>query len=271
MGSDRHYPEEQPAHREHVAGFLIDEHPVTNAEFRRFVKDTGQRTSAETAPNLADFPDADAASLVPGSLLFRPTPGPVPLDDWRAWWHWTPGANWRAPEGPGSHLCGRERHPAVHISFEDALAYAEWADKELPTEVEWEYAARADREATTYAWGTEFMPNGRAMANTWHGQVPVGESRPVGPRPHQPDRPVPAERLGIAGHDRQRVGVDHVRVDGRSLRPRRGPLVLRPTRRPARRRSARDERRFASVRRVLLPALPSPARQGQAVRSSTSI
>jgi sulfatase modifying factor 1 len=172
MGSDDHYPEERPAHRESVESLDMDEHPVTNAEFRRFVKDTGYLTIAERAPDAADFPDADPAELVPGSLVFRPTAGPVPLDDWRRWWHWRPGANWRAPEGPGSTLHGRDRHPVVHISFEDALAYADWAGKELPTEVEWEYAARAGRPPTKYAWGEEFMPRGRPMANTWHGRFP---------------------------------------------------------------------------------------------------
>jgi formylglycine-generating enzyme len=172
MGSDSHYPEERPAHEEHVGGFLIDEHPVTNAEFRRFVKDTGHRTTAESEPNPESFPEADPADLVPGSLVFRPTAGPVPLDDWRRWWHWTPGANWRSPDGPGSNVGGRERHPVVHVSYEDALAYARWAGKDLPTEVEWEYAARAGRPPTVYAWGEEFMPRGKVMANTWHGQFP---------------------------------------------------------------------------------------------------
>lgn len=132
MGSDEHYPEEQPVHEEHVAAFLMNEHPVTNAEFRRFVKDTGYRTTAEVAPRPEDFLDADPADLVAGSLVFRATAGPVPLDDWRRWWHWMPSANWRAPEGPGSGLGGRERHPVVHVSYEDALAYAAWAGKDLP-------------------------------------------------------------------------------------------------------------------------------------------
>ena len=172
MGSDAHYPEESPAHEEHVAAFLIDQHPVTNAEFRRFVRDTGHCTTAETTPSAQDFPGADAADLVAGSLVFRATDGPVPLDDWRRWWHWTPGAHWRAPEGPGSALGGKERHPVVHVSYEDALAYAAWAGKQLPTEIEWEYAARAGGPPTVYAWGDEFMPRRKRMANTWHGQFP---------------------------------------------------------------------------------------------------
>jgi formylglycine-generating enzyme required for sulfatase activity len=180
MGSDSHYTEERPAHPRHVAEFLIDEHPVTNAEFRRFVAATGHVTTAELVPSAADFPDADPTELVAGSLVFRPTAGPVPLDDWRRWWHWTPGADWRHPTGPDTTLDGRERHPVVHISFEDALAYAAWAGKELPTEVEWEYAARAGREPTEYAWGSEFMPRGKPMANTWHGDFPWRNDEPPG-------------------------------------------------------------------------------------------
>jgi formylglycine-generating enzyme required for sulfatase activity len=172
MGSDDHYPEERPAHERRVEAFGLDEHPVTNAQFRRFVADTGYRTVAEQPPSTADFPDADPAELVPGSLVFRSTPGPVPLDDWRRWWSWTPGATWRAPEGPGSTLHGRERHPVVHVAFEDALAYADWVGAVLPTEAEWEYAARAGRPPTTYAWGDQVTPKGRPMANTWRGRFP---------------------------------------------------------------------------------------------------
>ena len=172
MGSDTQYAEERPAHRQAAARFWLDQHPVTNAEFRRFVTDTGWVSTAERAPEPADFPGANPADLVPGSLVFRPTPGPVRLDDWRRWWHWTQGADWRHPAGPDSTLAGLERHPVVHVSYEDALAYAAWAGKQLPTEIEWEYAARAGQPPTTYAWGEEFTRRGRRMANTWDGEFP---------------------------------------------------------------------------------------------------
>ena len=173
MGSDDFYPEERPVHPERVDGFWMDAHPVTVAEFRRFVRDTGHVTVAETAPEAADFPDAEPAQLVPGSLVFTPPARPVSLDDFRAWWAWVPGAQWRHPEGPGSTLNGLERHPVTHVAYPDAVAYATWVGKTLPTEVEWEFAARGGLEGATYAWGDEFAPRGRMMANTWQGNFPL--------------------------------------------------------------------------------------------------
>jgi formylglycine-generating enzyme required for sulfatase activity len=172
MGSADFYPEERPVHRVDVDGFWMDAHPVTVAEFRRFVKATGHVTLAEVAPDAADYPDADPALLVPGSLVFRRTEGPVPLDDFRHWWAWTPGADWRHPAGPGSTVDGRQRHPVTHVAYADALAYATWAGKDLPTEAEWEYAARGGLDGAVYAWGGEFAPGGRLMANTWQGEFP---------------------------------------------------------------------------------------------------
>jgi formylglycine-generating enzyme required for sulfatase activity len=172
MGSNDFYPEERPVHEVRVYGFWMDEHPVTVGEFRRFVKATGHVTVAERPPEAADYPDADPALLVPGSLVFQPTPGPTDLSDYRNWWSWVPGASWRHPEGPGSNLGGRDRHPVTQVAWDDVAAYAGWAGKVLPTEAEWEFAARGGLEQTTYAWGDEFAPKGRMMANTWQGEFP---------------------------------------------------------------------------------------------------
>jgi formylglycine-generating enzyme len=172
MGSEDFYPEEQPVHRVAVDGFWMAEHPVTVAQFRRFVKLTGYVTWAEQAPSQDDYPDAPLDLLVPGSLVFSGTPGPVDLSDFRNWWTWIPGADWRHPEGPGSSLDGRDRHPVTHVAYSDAAAYADWAGQGLPTEAEWEYAARGGLDRKTFCWGDDFAPKGRIMANTWQGAFP---------------------------------------------------------------------------------------------------
>ena len=172
MGSDDFYPEERPVRSATVHPFWMDEHPVTVAEFRRFIVDTGYVTGAERRPDPSLYPGAAPEDLVPGSLVFYPTSGRVPLTDYSLWWSWTPGASWRHPEGPSSSIEGRERHPVTHVAFEDAEAYARWAGKDLPTEAEWEFAARGGLEKATYAWGEEFAPRGHMMANTWQGEFP---------------------------------------------------------------------------------------------------
>ncbi|MFJ8431431.1 formylglycine-generating enzyme family protein [Kitasatospora sp. NPDC094019] len=172
MGSADFYPEERPVRERSVGDFWMDEHPVTVAAFRRFVKATGYLTVAERPLDPADHPGADPADLLPGALVFHGTAGPVGLDDWRQWWSWTPGACWHRPSGPGSTLHGRERHPVTQVAWEDARAYAHWAGKELPTEAEWEYAARGGLAGAVFPWGDEFTPKGRRMANTWHGRFP---------------------------------------------------------------------------------------------------
>jgi len=172
MGSEDFYPEERPVHRAAVDGFWVDRHPVTNAEFRRFVKATGYMTVAERPLEQADYPDADPALLVPGALVFRRTLGPVDLRDFRNWWAWVPGACWRHPEGPGSTLHGRERHPVVQVAYQDAAGYASWGGKAPTTETEWEFAARGGLDGAVFVWGDEFAPKGRMMANTWQGEFP---------------------------------------------------------------------------------------------------
>ncbi|MEU0571156.1 formylglycine-generating enzyme family protein [Nonomuraea sp. NPDC005983] len=180
MGDERFYPEERPAHQVAVDGFWMDARPVTNLEFRRFVQATGHVTVAERPLDAADYPQADPGFLVPGSLVFHPTPGPVDLRDYRNWWSYVPGACWKHPRGPGSGLGGLERHPVVHLAPEDAEAYAAWAGKELPTEAEWEFAARGGLEGAVFAWGDEFAPKGRLMANTWRGEFPWQNLTPGG-------------------------------------------------------------------------------------------
>jgi formylglycine-generating enzyme len=172
MGSNDFYPEERPVHRMSVDAFWIDTHPVTVAEFRRFVKATTYVTVAERPLDPEDYPGADPDLLVSGSLFFHMTSGPVDLNDYRNWWSYVPGASWRHPEGPDSTLHGRDRHPVTHVALEDAEVYAAWAGKELPTEAEWEYAARGGLEGKTFAWGDEFAPKGRMVANTWQGEFP---------------------------------------------------------------------------------------------------
>jgi formylglycine-generating enzyme required for sulfatase activity len=178
MGSEDFYPEEAPVREAEVEGFWMDEHPVTVAEFRRFAKATGYATVAERTPDPSQLPGADPALLVPGSLVFNRTPGPVDLRDVSNWWSYVPGAYWRRPEGPGSKIGGRERHPAVHVAHEDAEAYAKWAGKSLPTEAEWERAARGGLEGRVYAWGDEEAPGDLPLANTWQGEFPWQSFKP---------------------------------------------------------------------------------------------
>jgi formylglycine-generating enzyme required for sulfatase activity len=172
MGSSSHYPEEAPVHRVTVDGFWMDRSPVTNESFQQFIAETGHVTYAEIAPNAADYPGALPELLHPGSLLFVKAPGRVDLRNIGNWWQFALGADWRHPGGPGTTINERMNHPVVHVAYADAEAYAKWAGKSLPTEAEWEFAARGGLEGAEYAWGNELAPKGTLMANFWQGEFP---------------------------------------------------------------------------------------------------
>jgi sulfatase modifying factor 1 len=197
MGSNRFYREERPARRASVGGFWIDPRPVTNADFSAFVRATGYLTTSERAPDPAAYPDADPLLLVPGSAVFTKPRVPVGLRDHQAWWAYVAGANWRHPEGPESNLDHRADHPVVHVSFEDVSAYAGWAGKALPTEAEWEFAARGGLDDATYAWGEEFAPDGRIMANIWQGRFPFENLAEDGYEGTSPVGAFPANPYGL--------------------------------------------------------------------------
>jgi formylglycine-generating enzyme required for sulfatase activity len=173
MGSDHHYPEEAPSHRVSVDGFWIDRTPVTNRQFKEFVNTTGHVTEAQIVPDAKDYPGALRDMLYAGSLVFAPLPRITDLRDWSQWWTFMRGANWRHPYGPGTNIRGFDDHPVVHVSYSDALAYARWAGKDLPTEAEWEFAARGGLDGEEYAWGNTLTPGGKHMANIWQGSFPV--------------------------------------------------------------------------------------------------
>jgi sulfatase modifying factor 1 len=199
MGSNDHYPEEAPVHHVRVDGFWIDRTPVTNRQFKDFVKATGHKTFAEIAPDPKDYPGALPHMLYAGSLVFVPPPSVNGLRDWSQWWTFMKGADWRHPFGPKSSINTAGQHPVVHVTHSDAFAYARWAGKDLPTEAEWELAARGGIDGAEFAWGDEFMPGGQHMANTWQGEFPLHNENDDGYERTSPVAAFPANGYGL--HD----------------------------------------------------------------------
>ena len=172
MGSDDFYPDEGPVCRVAVDGFWIAAHPVTNTQFAAFVEATGYVTEAEHVPDAASYPGAPPENLVPGGLVFVMTPGPVRLNDYSQWWAWTPGADWRHPTGPDSSVADLADHPVVQVSYADAEAYCRWAGLELPSEAEWEFAARGGLDGAAFVWGDDDPQESHPQANAWQGGFP---------------------------------------------------------------------------------------------------
>ncbi len=197
MGSTDFYPEEAPVREVEVGAFAIDRGPVTVAQFARFIGETGYLTLAERPPDPASYPGVDPSLLSAGSVVFHPTPGPVALNDPSRWWAYVPGADWRHPWGPDSDNSRRGDHPVTHVAYEDALAYAEWAGKQLPSEAEWEYAARGRLDGAIFAWGDDQRPGGELMANFWQGEFPWSNSGAKGWRGTSPVGLFPANGFGL--------------------------------------------------------------------------
>ena len=214
MGSDDHYPEEAPAHNVRVDPFWIDCHAVTNAQFGKFVDATGYVTLAERPANAEDYPGAKPELLAPSSVMFKKAAAAVDLRNHYNWWVYVAGANWRHPRGPASSIRALMDHPVVHVAFEDAEAYATWAGKALPTEAEWEFAARGGLDGAEFAWGDELTPGGKSMANTWQGEFPWQNLLSGRLRMDGAGRSVSTERLRPVRNDRQRLGVDDGLVPG---------------------------------------------------------
>jgi formylglycine-generating enzyme len=197
MGSADFYPEEAPVRDVEVESFAIDRAPVTVSQFARFVAETEHVTLAERTPDPVAYPGADPSLLRAGSAVFHPTPGPVPLEDPMRWWAYVPGASWRHPWGPGSENSERADHPVTHVAYEDAKAYAEWTGKQLPSEAEWEYAARGGFDGATFAWGEQERPEGELMANHWQGEFPWRNTGAKGWRGTSPVGLFPANGYGL--------------------------------------------------------------------------
>ena len=197
MGSNRHYPEEAPEHKRTVGSFWIDKYPITNSQFEEFAESTGYITVAERVPDAKLYPGALPHMLVPSSVVFRQPARPVDLRNHYNWWVLVAGADWRHPEGPGSLLSNRAQHPVVHVAYEDVEAYANWAGKEIPSEAEWEFAARGGLAGAVYAWGDELMPNGKMMANFWQGEFPLVNLAPYGCERTSPVGAFPPNGYGL--------------------------------------------------------------------------
>jgi formylglycine-generating enzyme len=223
-------PDALPVHLVAVDGFWMDRAPVTNAAFERFVKATGYVTVAERPLDPGDYPGVPRDKLVPGSAVFKPTSAPVPLDNPLQWWRYTPGANWRRPEGPGSSLKDRADHPVVHVAFEDAAAYATWANGRLPTEAEFEFAARGGLDRQRYPWGNELAPGGKAAANTWQGQFPARDRGEDGHLGTSPVTAFPPNGFGLydMGGNVWQWCADWYRADAYVQRAQAGAVVHNP-------------------------------------------